>query len=200
MTDPDQLNSAMMSAVGSILMSWGRVEQIHSTLFAIITSGMYSNECLIRAYWSIQSFDARHKMTDAGIMEAFRDHNDYRAEWTAISAIIARRNKARNKIAHGSLLFNADKTVGPEGLFFIPFLNSNLSKSLGDKSLFNGAMRITDLIKIRAEFDELYEILSAFLSRYIHEHIFPSQKVQLDGSPASLGFEYPQKPPTPKAP
>ncbi len=179
-----------MTAVGTILTLWGRVESSHGIIFQGIASGVVSNGPLMAAYWAIVSFEGRQKMVDAALQEALARHPDYLAKWVNLNNRLIQKNRVRNKIAHGSVIRLAGSD-GEQIPTFVPFFHSKIAENFGPKGKLKNNLSLTDLDVIANSILVLSGELQDFWQNYVDEQIFPKATELPDGSTALPMFDYP---------
>src|SRR5262249_43556713 len=79
------------------------------------------------------AFDARQKMADAALREAFREHPDYLSKWNNINNRLTTKNRTRNKIAHGSVVRRAQRG-GKQDATFVPFFHSRIVENINPQT------------------------------------------------------------------
>lgn len=105
-------------AVGMALSAWNSVEWALSRLFAQSLSPKTFNPSTSSsvseaAYWAIASVEARIKMVDVAMTEAYFADPEIKSTWANICDRVNRGRRVRNKIAHGTVV---QKNLGqPDG-------------------------------------------------------------------------------------
>lgn len=114
-------------AIGRALTTWSRLEFDLCLVFCnSINPGGHSNPA-DGAYWAILSFEAKISAVSAVVQRAFppylTEHEELNAAWTNLKNRLLRRNKVRNKIAHGTVVnLRWQNRVGPQvDVFFAPY-------------------------------------------------------------------------------
>ncbi|MDX8501604.1 hypothetical protein RFM99_24710 [Mesorhizobium sp. VK4C] len=110
-------------AVGKAISTWAHVEESLATLFAVSVSGVdlpdwnWRNADLRaakRAFWAIQAFDSKLKMTNEAAAFHLRKDRELRSEWSRIFNRLSEKKNKRNNLAHGSALMSTYMPFGED--------------------------------------------------------------------------------------
>lgn len=114
------------AAIGDALGRWAGVEWEVCRLFCKCVNAESTGPAM-SGYWAVASFDARLKMTDAAVRTLLivepKAIND---EWNAINNHLVRKNRTRNKLAHGSFVMTGG--TPEDEFFFVPYYWASLGK------------------------------------------------------------------------
>lgn len=103
---PNKLQSdlvAARAAIGEALTTWAVVEDDLCTTFVRALTAE-TNRPAVLAYFAIRSFEARLSAVNAAISGRYDLPKELHEEWESLSNKIRRKSKARNELAHCSLL------------------------------------------------------------------------------------------------
>lgn len=89
--------------IGIALHTWARVEDELCRLFCFCFDPDNASPA-DQAFWAIVSFEAKLSMVGAVINARFNHKPDIKTDWLKLKDALVARNKARNKIAHGTVV------------------------------------------------------------------------------------------------
>ena len=179
--------------VGEILTIWGQVEYAHCALFQVAAAGVHGNSAIYRAYWAITAFEAKQKMVDAALRDAFEKHAEYLAIWNNLNNRLIAKNRVRNKVAHGTVVPILDDK-GIREVSFAPYFWPNMEKFVGMTNGAQNHMDINDLKQIAESLGELNSEIWKFRERYVQEQIMPRSLIAQDGVKELPSFHRPESP------
>jgi len=180
-TNLEKLAFELYASIGQALTAWSGVEWQLSRLFSqsISPKGFdptLSSSVAERAFWSVHSFEAKLKMTNATIKESFYwAEDDLLKKWTNLKNRLSKSNSCRNKIAHGSVVqHNQGQGDGSivKSVYFSPYYWDRDAK-MGRKFIPANEppvekLTVKDILKASVRFVVLKEDIHA-LSLLIHE-------------------------------
>jgi hypothetical protein len=120
---------------GRALTSFGRVEHALCMVFCNCVNWEQSNPSE-SAFWAILSFEAKLNATDAVFSSRFPEthqhHAEHRSQWITLKNTLIRRNRIRNKIAHGVAvtMFFFEGEDRKSQTLFAPYFYSSRNKLL----------------------------------------------------------------------
>ncbi|MEQ8305802.1 MAG: hypothetical protein RIA09_04510 [Hoeflea sp.] len=180
--------------IGSALTMWAQVEYAHCCIFQTVASGVLGNGALMKAYWAVISFEARQKMVDAAVRETVSGHDEYLRIWTNLNNRLIRKNKIRNKLAHGTIVptFESGQLVD---VYFAPYFFPNIGKYILETALNDERLSDHDITSVIESFSALNQDLLSFFERYDREQILSRSQVMPDGTREAPRFHRPTPPP-----
>lgn len=109
----DESEGKLDAAVGEALMNWHTVESALCCIFEFYVTKRTSADSptvAAEAFWSLEGFGPRLRMTDAVVRYAESDP-DARREWERLAERTRRTSTQRNALAHGSkaVVFSSDR-------------------------------------------------------------------------------------------
>lgn len=148
--------------VGQALTAFGEIERSICEIYCTLLSAQLGVGQ--HAFWGVQSFEARLKMTrNLAVKRLPRSGATapFRREWEAICETVSKLNGKRNELAHGSYVsFGWEAKNGWEtDEFFAPYHNSSFLKPKPLKAHKNdprpnSRLRIADLEKCLSTFEQ----------------------------------------------
>jgi len=102
LTDED----AVYVAIGRALTTWAGVEDALGQVYCAAVNPRNFDPAE-RSYWAVVSFEGRLKMVGRAIAEREDPFSKLNKAWTPIRDDLLKQNKARNKLAHGSVVNGA---------------------------------------------------------------------------------------------
>jgi hypothetical protein len=122
----------LCEAIGFAMMTWQDIEAAHFRLFLKML-GAPKKEVCSAIYYSVESFDARHKMVGR-MAHYFMQADSYaphRAVWSGVDGGLSKKvkdaNENRNKLAHYGMDFDViGQTERPDGSRVVELSNPRL--------------------------------------------------------------------------
>lgn len=115
----------MYASIGRALTAWGRVEFEVSRVYSTAVGDGFPSAPASAAFWEVVSFDARLKMVNVAIEHGVHSESLAAEQWLALSTRCRKRNRKRNALAHGSVIY----TMPPKRkLAFAPFFWSTVAQ------------------------------------------------------------------------
>ena len=122
--DPEA-EQAMYASIGQALTAWGRVEFELSRVYATTVGENFPSDPAAAAFWEVVSFDARLKTVNVAVDRAVHRESLAAEQWLSLSTRCRKRNRRRNALAHGSVIY----TMPPKRILaFAPFFWSAMTQ------------------------------------------------------------------------
>jgi hypothetical protein len=158
-------------ALGRALSGWAIVENALGQCYAHCVGRGFvaSQKSAVLAYWSVYSFNERLNMADAVITPTVATSPDLASKWDSPRDSLGKKNRQRNKLAHGSMmLVMPTKELEKPDAFLVPYAFSQLEKHDPTEWLKSNDFRpkqrlyVHDIDTMRAGFVDVRDELREF--------------------------------------
>jgi hypothetical protein len=157
---PDQYYSSL----GRALARWGEVESKLGSLYCTCVDNVFP---ALYGYWGVVSAEAKIALVNATVSALLTRYPKLQPQWPPLYNRVAKKSKTRNRLAHGTVMFEPRLDKGYANVFFAPFGHKALALNTwnADADIMpTDRMYLSDIQRIIKSLVELGEDVSRFTS------------------------------------